>query len=380
MRAAGITGAALLLAAAPAAAQSLDLNTVVEGHLGYTVNPKLVPGADSGSPYAGIRISPVLTQSTGTTQTTIGANYRREQYFSTYGHTESISGSFDHSRSLSEHLKATVSAHYVRSNNVLLNGDDDPIQIEDFSVGRTSSSISGGASLAWQATARDSFTVDGMYIHQNSRSAGVSRDFDEYLANVGYLHALNSRTSIGVRNNVTFFQAPGQPASRSIGPALAITQAFSSIWKLDADVGIIFQHIDAPINSDTKGLGFHASLCGTYPRSTFCLGAARRTSGSAFGGLRRQTSVTINYSYKMSERSTVSLDASYANNKSTRASATPIDVFSDTDILRGHVDYNRRLSERWSVGVEGRGGYRKGALVGKAHSVAGSAYLRVKIG
>jgi hypothetical protein len=156
---------------------------------------------------------------------------------------------------------------------------------------------------------------------------------------------------------------------------LAITQAFSSIWKLDADIGIIFQHIGTPVNSDSKGLGFHASLCGTYPRSTICVSAGRHTSGSAFGGLRRQTSVAIDYSYRMSERSTLSLDASYANNKSTN-----IDSFSDTDIFRGNVDYNRRLSERWSVGVEARGGYRKGQFLGKAHSLAGSAYLRVKIG
>jgi hypothetical protein len=258
---------------------------------------------------------------------------------------------------------------------VLLNGGDDPLQIQDFSVGRTSWSISGGAALAWQASAKDSFTLDGNYMHQKSSTTGLSGDFDQYSVNFGYLRAINARTQIGVRNNITFFQTPGGPSSHSIGPALAVTHAFNAAWKLDADVGVILQRLESPINSSSTGLGFHLSLCGTYPRSNICLRASRSSSGSAFGGLRQQTAASIDYSYRMSERSTLSLGATYAHNKSSG-----IDLISDSNIFRGDIDYNRRLSERLSVGVEARGGYRKGELLGRAHSIAASAYLRVKIG
>jgi hypothetical protein len=353
----------------------LDLSAIAEGHLGYAMNPKLQSGEDGGAGYVGIRISPLLTRTTSISTTTLAGTYRREQYFNTFGNTESISGSFAHNQSLSEHLKVGVSANYLRSNNVLLNGSEDPVQIEDFSVGRRSTSISGGASLSWQMSANDSFTADGMYIHQTSQNGGLSRRFDEYLGNFGYLHALNARTQIGFRNNVTFYQTPGQASSRSIGPAIAITQAFNSVWKLDADVGIIFQHLGAPINSDNKGLGFHAMLCGTYPRSSLCFLASRQSSGSAFGGLRRQFSASVQYSYKLTERSSLSAMATYANNKNST-----VETISDSDIFRGNVDYNRQLSERLSAGVEARGGYRKSKLQGSARSVAGSAYLRVKIG
>jgi hypothetical protein len=386
MSRARIAGAGLLLAvAAPAGAQPLDFSATVDAHLGYAVNPQLVTGEDSGSGYGGITISPVLSKTTSVSQTTLGGTYSREQYFTNYGHTESESVNLNHIQTFSEYLRGGVNVSYSRSNNLLLNGNDDVLQAQNFSTGGTTSIFNGGANLSWQATGKDSFTVDGDYIHQKTRNFGYDSNFDEYVADFGYLRALNARTKIGVRTNVTFYRSPlqdlgGGPEggdSRTIGPALALQQILSPIWNLDADVGIIFQHSGAPFPSDSKGVGFHARLCGTYPRSSICFTGSRQSSGSAFGGLRQQLSFSVTYSYRVTELSTFSLNGTYSKNSQGNAVSS---AFADSDIFRGSIDYNRKLTNRLSVGVEGRGGYLKRQSFGTAHSLAGSAYLRVKIG
>lgn len=385
MSRARIAGAVLLLAVTPAGAQPLDFSATVDAHLGYAVNPQLVTGQDSGSGYGGITISPVLTKNTSVSQTTLAGSYSREQYFTNYGHTESESVSLNHNQAFSEYLRGGVNASYSRSNNLLLNGNINDISLGNFSTGGTTSTISAGANLAWQATGKDSFTLDGDYIHQKTENFGYDTNFDEYVVDFGYMRALNARTKIGLRSNVTFYHSPSIGSvgglegsdSRTIGPALAIQQVISPIWNLDADVGILLQHTITPSSSSSTGLGFHARLCGTYPRSTICFIAARQSSGSAFGGLRRQLTFAVNYTHRLTELSSFTLDGTYSKNSDGNLDNS---AFSDSDIFRGSIDYNRKLTNRLSVGIEGRGGYIKRGLSGSAHSLAGSAYLRVKIG
>ncbi|WP_404711689.1 hypothetical protein [Sphingomonas sp. MMS24-J13] len=378
---------ALLFAAAPVGAQPLDFSATVDAHLGYAVNPQLVTGEDAGSGYGGITVSPLLSKATSVSQTTLGGTYSREQYFSNYGHTESESVTFNHNQTFSEYLRGGVNAGYTRSNNLLLNGNEDLVQLGNFATGGTTSILSAGANLSWQATGKDSFTADGNYIHQKTDNFGFSNTFDEYVADVGYMRALNARTKIGVRTNVTFYHSPiqnfgGGPEggnNRTIGPALAWQQIISPIWNLDADVGIIFQHSGTPFPSDSKGLGFHARLCGTYPRSTICFSGARQSSGSAFGGLRQQLTFSVTYTYRLTELSSFSLNGIYSKNSNGNGNGIN-NAFADSDVFRGSIDYNRKLTDRLSVGVEGRGGYLKRRSFGSARSLAGSAYLRVKIG
>ncbi len=384
MSAARITGAALLLVATPAAAAPLDFSATVDAHVGYAINPRLESDNDQGTGYGGITIAPVLSKTTSVSQTTLGATYSREQYFSKFGDTQSVSANFNHNQTFSEYLRGGVTAAYSRSNNLLLNGND-VAQVENYSLGGTTSTITGGANLAWQATAKDSFTADGTYIHQRTHYSQTESTFDEYIADVGYLHALNARTKIGLRTNVTFYNSPfaGNPIgyggtnSRTIGPAFAIQQVLSPAWNLDADVGVLFQHTGGIVSHDSTGLGFHVSLCGTHPRSTVCFTAARQSSGTSFGGLRQQLSFGVTYTYRMTELSTLTLAGTYSKNSDPVLNLAGL---SESNIFQGNIDYNRKLSTRWSVGVEARGGYLTRQAFGSAHSVEGSAYLRVKIG
>lgn len=377
MSKARVAGALFLLAATPAAAQPVLLGGTVEGHVGVAVNPRLTTNRNDATGYGGVRLSPTLTQSTALSQTSLAVIYQREQYLRIYGHTQSVSATLTRSQTLSEYVKASVSAGYSRSNSLLLNSAVDPTFLDDFSNGRNTESIRGNGSVSWQISSRDSLDVGAFYQHQQTKSTTRDREFDQYGGNFSYLHTLSARTRVGLRMNASRYVNPDPllPDSQSIAPALALQQVLSPVWKLDADVGISLQRVKEPYNTNTRGVSFHGSLCGTYPRSTICFTASRQLSASAFGGLRQQFMGSVDYNYKITELSSISLQATYLQSSSNR-----FNQGANSDVFRGDIEYNRSLNRRLSMGLQGRGAYRKSAIRGSAHSLSGSAFLRMKIG
>ncbi len=372
--------ALLILTAAPAAAgQPIDFSGSVSGHLGYAVNPRLAQNRDDdGSGSASVAINSALSQSTAVSETRLSANYQREQYFTKLGHTQSIYTTLSHRQSLSEAIRIDVSTTYSNSNNVLLTDNlSDTSDLDDFSFSRKVWSLRGKGSLSWRMTGNDSLAIDTLYAHQHSVRANSPRSYDEYSGNLNYLHELNARTRVGIRTNLTVYRS-SLADSTSIGPALSVSQILSPIWVFNGDVGVNIQHRDAqPIanlpSSNNTSLGFHGSLCGTYPRSSLCFTAAQQNSPTAFGGLRRQLYATVDFGYQLSPHGRISLQAS-----ATRGKANGINVINDSKILRGQISYERTLGRRLSVGAEGRGAYRKSDNFGTARSIVGSVFAKVR--
>ena len=370
----------LWLAAVPASAKPIDFSAVIEGHAGYAINPRLDNDRSQGAGSGSIRFAPLLTQETSLSRTTLGADIERAQYTNSYGHSQTVSATLDHSRSLSEHLRVDLNASYLRSNNLLLGNNFDSSLLGDIANSQRVWHAQAGGSVTWQMSARDELSGGVTYAHDVANSYALERSYDEYGANFTYLRTLSARTKVGVRMNASRYNTDVTGNSTSLSPAIVVQQVLSPIWKLDADVGVIIQRSGTP-SSTTNGLGFHASLCGTYPRSTLCLTAGRDTSATAFSGVRRQLSVSASYTYRLTERSTVSAQASYLHDQAGDTALTqafPLLAQSSTAV-RGDIEYNRELTKRLSAGVEARGGYRKN-LNGSGRSVSASGYVRFKIG
>lgn len=373
MKPAPLIAAAFGLMAFPANAAPIDFSSDIEGHVGYALDPRLQTDRNASAGFGRIRIAPLLTQATSLSQTTLSADYQREQYTNSYGDTQSISAVLAHTQALTEHLHTTVSASYFNSDNVLLGNTVDPALLDGLSDSNKAWNAQANGSLTWQLSRRDSITAGGIYAHGESRSSILDRSYDEYGGNFTYLRALNARTSIGIRMNATRYNTTTVDTT-SLSPALVLQQALSPIWKLNADVGVIIQRNGAPFDKTSTGLGFHGSLCGTYPRTTVCVTVARDNSASAFSGARRQLSASATYTRKLTELSTLSLDATFL-----RDDASVVSFVRNSKILRADADYNRRLSERLSAGLQARGGYRSSDF-SSARSLAGSVYVRWKIG
>lgn len=362
-----------LCLAAPAYAKPIDFSAVIEGHAGYGINPRLDTDRSQGAASGSVRFSPALAAETSVSQTTLQGDYQREQYTNSYGHSESVSGTLSHNQALSEHVQTAFSAGYLRSNNLLLNDTIDPGLIGDIASSRRLWRAQATGSVTWQMSARDQISGGVNYAHEVADFFASQSKYDQYGGNLTYLRTLNARTKVGLRMYASRFNTQIDGNSTSVSPSVVLQQRLSAIWQLDADVGVIIQHSGAPADVTTNGLGFHATLCGTYPRSSICLTAGRDNSATAFNGVRRQFIASARYSYRLTELSTISARASFLHNESNGL------IAGSSTAFRGDVEYNRQLSRRLSAGIEGRGGYRK-SLNGSGKSVTGSAYVRFKFG
>ena len=363
----------LCLAAAPAYAKPIDFSAVIEGHAGYGINPRLDTDRSSGAASGRVRFSPMLTAETSVSQTTLQGDYQREQYTNSYGHSQSVSGTLSHDQALSEHLQTAFSAGYFRSNNILLNDTIDPGLLGDIASSQKLWRAQATGSVTWQMSARDQISGGVNYAHEVADFFTSQSNYDQYGANFTYLRTLNARTKVGLRMNVSRFKTQIDGDSTSLSPSVVVHQRLSAIWQLDADVGVIIQRSGTPADVTSKGLGFHATLRGTYPRSSICLTVGRDNSATAFNGVRRELIASARYSYRLTELSTISARASFLHNDSNSF------IAASSTVVRGDIEYDRKLTQRLSAGVEGRGGYRK-SLNGSGKSISGSAYVRFQIG
>ena len=369
---------AAAFAAAPAiAAQPFIFSGYLEGRLGYGTNPFLTSGQSSAAGFGGFTFSPSLSRSTAVSTTTLAGSYDREQYFNRYGHTETYAANVSHRQQLSEHATVSGSVRYLLSDNPLVTPSSDAIVLVDpLSSGTRTRTLSGDANLDWTPTGRDNFNF-GVNAQHSTYSNGLfsGSDYDQYGGNIGYLRTLSARTKLGVRVYYSRYTSENFSSGSSLAPSLAIDQVLSPIWKANGDIGLVIQRTDGPFSRTTTGLGFHANLCGTYPRSSICFAAARSTSGSGVGGFSRTTSASVTASHRLSERGTLTAFASYEETGANRSV-----LFTNARIYQGRLDYSHQLTQRLSGGVTGRYQRSDYGGFGSANAVAGTVNLRWQIG
>ncbi len=376
MRRARLAAAALLASATAAASEPVVLSGYVEGRLGYGSNPFLDPGNGTGAGSAGFSLAPVLSRSTARTETTLSGFYNRDQYFRTYGHSQTISIAASHTAKVRENLTLTLGASYAQTDNPLFSPILDTGLLNDFTVGQKSRQVSGNGEIQWQATGKDSFHLGANAVHASypGNFVGVG-GYDQYGGNFGYLRTLNARTSAGIEVTGSVYRSDVNPDSRSIQPAFALQRTLNAIWKFDGNIGIILQHTSGPNGGSSKGLGFQANLCGTYPRFSVCVSGARQSTPSGFGGLRISTNALVTVSTQLTEHSSLSGNVSYQFSNSQRVAA-----LREGKVFQAQLNYQRDLTRRLSAGAGASYQTRTLGGYGSAHSVAGTINIRMKIG
>jgi len=379
-------GAALLGAVAgmaPATAEPIIFSGAVEGRLGYGTNPLLRDFSNAGSGFGQFSFQPTLTRTTARGTTTLQGNYTREQYFRRYDHSESITGSLGQTQQFSERVSGNARIGYTRTDNPLLGAAFDPDLIDVLAIGQRTTRIFGDAGLQVQPTARDGFSIGANASHTTYGKGGtlIPRDYDQYGGNVAYNHTLSARTKVGLQVSATQLRSKYYPDTRSIQPAVTLSQVLSPIWTFNGSVGVIFQDVPGPFGGSTTSLGFQGALCGTYPRTTVCVSGGRQSSASGIGGLRNTLQASLDVDHKLTERSKLSAALSYTDSSSIRESiAGDPRIGSSQRVLLVRGDYSHDVSQRVSVGFGARGQLRSTPGYGSRHGIAGTINIRAKIG
>jgi len=371
--------------AAPVVAAPIKFSTLLNGELAYGTNPFLRPGVSMGSAFFRGSVAPKLSYDTGLTQTELDASYQREQYFRAFGHTETVRTNLTRSDQWSSRLRTNLTASYLNTNNASISDPTAPV-INLIDLGRRTKMVSGNASLQWTAGAKDAVTYSVGIQHQTySRAAAtipqtLASSYTLYDMSTDYTHTLDSRTTIGVQASAYFVRSQRYPDTRSLQPALTLRRQLTAAWTLEGQLGVIFQHVAAPISRSNTSLSFGAKLCGVYTRTNICLEGHRAESPSGYGSLRKTTSFLASVDRAVSEHSHLRLNASYLKSDSSTPPAGALVTLRQYSSLQAGAGYDRELSTRWSAGVDGLYRWRKTGQVGTAHGVTGSVHVTAKLG
>ena len=385
MRAARFLVLAAAIPLSPAAAADLLFGGTAQVRLGYADNPFLDPNAPGGSAQVAGTLAPRLTRTTSLGQTVLSATYDRNQYLSHYSYSDSIAADLRQSERFNERLSGAFHAGYLNSKNPFIGSSlaqpVDPTTgaatpIDELTTGQRTQSYTADTNFSWIPTARDSMTIAGNYTRSTYDSSGrtLASNYSNYGGNASYMRTLGPRSKVGLQVVVNHSDSDAYGSSTSYQPNLVLQWAFTQFWAFNGSVGAIFQN--ATGQKASHSLGFNGSLCGTYPRDTICFTASRQTAASGIGGLRTDLRFGTNFTYRLTEHSSITGTASYSNSKSKGGTVAD----QDQKFTQAGVDYSRVVSQRVSVGFGGRYQQRSSQLQGKAHALSGTINLTASFG
>lgn len=375
---------AMLCGTAPASAGTFEWGTTVEGRIGYGTNPFLNFDNNKGSGLVGFTIAPTVRWREATSSTDLSGSYNRDQYFTRYRHADDFNVDLRHTQHLSDKLSANADVGYFSSisglsssfyNRVVI----DPGVVDQLAIGTRQRRVYGDAGLNWQPTSRDSFQLSG--IAERNTFSRFGGDYSYLGLTGGYLRTIDARTRVGFNVSVGRTYSHDFPNSSTIQPSLVVQRTLDAHWTFNGGVGIIVQREkDIGGSRTTVTPGFDVSLCSTYPRLSLCVTGSRQAAASGLGGLRRQTQIGANATYRLTEHRRIVGVASYGISQADRTVLIDNITYGNQRYALGRVDVQQDVSRRVTAGVSGSYQRRTGSGLPEVHALAITFNLTAKFG
>jgi len=352
-----LTVLAGLLGATPSAAAPIEASVDLSTRLGYDLNPFLSTGNDLASPYVESSIAPKLTKRTEKGEISVEGHFTRTAYLETYGKSDQYGAEANLQQRVTPKLAVFAALRY--DSEVIGQGDDEvtgsPIDETDVNlIGLRQRADTYAASGGWQyhLTPKDMISADGGYTATRYRN-GLGSDSNNIGGRVGWQHAVNERTKIGISGSVYRIDYPDQAGLSTLimEPRVTFSTKLSATWTFDASAGVSFSDLSvpAPLSDRTsKGFSGNASLCHKGTRDDFCFFGGRSVSASGLGGTVQRTQLGANYSRKLSERLGFAAGASYTRSEAQAA------MFGTREYVSAHAGFEWRASRQIIFGTEGR--------------------------
>jgi len=376
MRARLIAATGLAILSGPALAADPVFSATAELNGGYDSNPYLDDFVDSGSATVGVVLSPRVEWREATSTTSVSGQASRTQYLNSDDHSQLYSVMLARDQRFSNQLSGNLALNFLDATTALLS----PIEQDQGDIiasGQRQRTYGADGGLSYALSERSSFSASGDIQRSTYPGASYLGDYTSYGGSFGYSHVLSARTTVGASVGVHWTESAIYPDSRVISPGVNITQALNEHWTFTGGVSAILQRSSAGGSGSTTNLGFNASLCGTYPRTSICINASRDAAPSGYGGQRLRTQIGVTGSYQLSEHDRISGSGSYVRDQSGAFDlATP-----SLSYANARVDYSHDLTERISVGAAAT--YLRRDYVGaggRASSIGGNAFIRARLG
>ncbi|GAA4000696.1 hypothetical protein GCM10022211_09020 [Sphingomonas humi] len=203
-------------------------------------------------------------------------------------------------------------------------------------------------------------------------------DSTQYDGALGYQRQLSERLSLGGRLIGTRTDYSLGRGITSYGAQLTVSAQLAELLSLTAAAGLTRTEQDfGNLGGKTSGtdLALDASLCRTLEFERFCLRAARRAQGVAFGVAPTSTSASLDYSRRLGAKDQVQASFAYVTtDAASRLFTTKQSFYSASG------SYDRSITDRLSAGVSAS--VRKLSIAGNdpKTDVGGSLFIRNRFG
>ena len=383
--------------------QSESTYVDLEGGAGYSTNPNLSLGSDTGAGFGRISAHVVHTRVSTRTTTVLSAYAQSVFYTHRFGSQQSFDISARHDAAVSEKLRLWFSgdAAYDRGGQLdtrivgvpnvpLLPGTTLPPVLltpgGDFLTvtGRTYR-VDANVGAQWSLSPRDFVDMSTGIDHTIFKTGPLETRYTTIPVSVGYSRQISEQTTLGARvvGEFTHYSEALNGAPRNfqvITPEATAQIRLSPRLTFAADAGVSFSSVDNGLSTrHSTGFAGDANLCSSGERTQLCARASVQQQAATSAGPARVVSVGVDYSRKLNAYDTIqfSLGADRYSNPTLLVSGIS---FSHATYLRAAADYSKRIGSRWFAGVDLAG--RKVTQNGpdpKA-DLSASAFVRYRFG
>jgi len=392
----GLLAASALAVPTALSAKSQTYVDVTAG-LGYSTNPLLALGDDTGSAFGRFSLYGYHGWTTERTATSVSGFVENSAYFNRFGNQQVFN--------LSANTRYAASEKLTLFGNVGLNGDiggqlgsrfygvpagsvtPDPtippsvvvIDPNLYGLNQRQYTLSGSAGANIVMSPKDSLTV----------TAGAQRlfvdgsntlDYTSYNTTVGYNRQINERMTVGGRLLVQYADYMWGRSIFEIGPQATMSARLSEQWDLSAAVGFVRTTQDFGVvgidNSSTLNLALDGSLCRQLEFERICARVARRTQSSVIGAAPVSTTASLDYYRKLGAKDSIQGTASVARTGAYRL----VNQTAGSTFYTLSAAYDRLINDRISGGVQASWRKLSNAGPDPKTDFGGSVYLRYRLG
>lgn len=356
----------------PSEARTLGQSTYLdlEGGAGYSTNPELSFGSNTGGAHGYVSVHAVHTRITDRVTTLLSAFAQESAYTRHHGSNQSLSVTARHDAAVNEKLSIFADGSASYNENGLLDTTiinvpnipalpgtpNIPPQIlppgSDFLAFRGKQyffSADAGGQLV--LSMRDSLNFSGGLAHTVFRSSVQDTSYWSIPASIGYNRQLSPRLGVGGRLAFDYTNYNGPGRIWTVDPQLTTNVQLSERMSLNAAVGASFSSFDDGITTrHSTGLAANVTLCNLGENSRLCARAAFDQTAATVVGPAKRITAGIDYSRQLDADSSVQLSVDGSHYSSPFLLVSGQSVLTST-YYRAVGSYTRKFGRRLSGGV-----------------------------
>lgn len=243
-------------------------------------------------------------------------------------------------------------------------------------------SIGSGIGADMRLGAKSNASVDLRSSAMRYALTGLN-DYNSYTGELHLNHTLGELLSVGVIGTLTKtnYIDLGQGDARTAEGLLSLDRRLGERWTLNVALGASFTKIDGRggrPDTNFSAISTRLKFCWQGQYSNLCLGGSRSPQPAADGNVRVSTTVTADYSVRVSDRERVSVSGSYA--KTGRGREIGLGAQPPVDYLSGSARYDNQLNKKLSAFVSANVSKIYTPQVRREPNVGIAVGLQVRIG